>query len=149
MERLKHKIVSIEQLSDVIKEILNQYDEIMLCYFYGSYFIGLQNQFSDIDIGIVLKNEFKAPPLYFANTCSIIEEKFNYSIEIDLRILNDCTPRFLFNVIKNGLVIYSKDDNFRDEFTLRVIREYLEIKPMLDMFDRISIKEGLEYESKS
>ena len=35
------------------------------------------------------------------------------------------------------------DYSFKDEYELKVIIQYLDIKPMLDKFDRISIKEVL------
>jgi len=71
---------------------------------------------------------------------------FKYKIEIDLRILNDSTPRFLNQVIKYGKLIFSKNESIQYEFELKVFRQYLDIKPMLDMFDRISIKKVLEDE---
>lgn len=149
MEHLKHKIISIESLSEIAVNIFRQHEEIVLAYLYGSYALRSQTQFSDIDIGLVLKEDFKVPLLYFAQISSKIEKQFDYSIEIDIRILNNSTPRFLFQVVKNGIVIYSKDDNIRDEYLLKVIHEYLDIKPMLDLFDNIAIKEALKNESKS
>ena len=143
MKRPTHKIFQIEKLKSVVNALFMQYNEIQIAYLYGSYAIDLQNEFSDIDIGIVLEKDFKESPLYFAKLGSKIEEIYNYKIEVDLRVLNNSSPRFLFQAIKNARTLYVKDINFRDEYELKVINQYLDIKSMLDEFDRISIKEVL------
>ena len=143
MKRPKHRVLTIEKLRSVIKQVFEQYVEIQLAYLYGSYALGIQDEYSDIDVGVVLKREFNEPPLYFAELSSKIDKIFNYKIEIDLRILNKCTPRFLFQVIKNCKILYCKNNTFKDEYEVKIINQYLDIKPMLDMFDMISIKEVL------
>ncbi len=144
MKRPIHKIISIKELKQVINVIFRQHSEIQLAYIYGSYAQGSHTEFSDIDIGVILKENFKEPPLYFAELSSKIEKCFNYKINVDLRILNNATPRFLFQVIKSGIILYSQDNNFKDEYEIKVIHQYLDIKPMLDMFDNISIREVLK-----
>ena len=66
MERTKYKIISIRELQQFVEKTFRNYDEIQLGYLYGSYAMGNQNEFSDIDIGIVLEKDFEEPPLYFA-----------------------------------------------------------------------------------
>jgi len=143
MKRPKHKIIQTDELKTVVNTLFIQFNEIQIAYLYGSYAIELQNKFSDIDIGIVLEKDFKESPLYFARLSSKIEEIYSYKIDVDLRVINNSSPRFLFQVIKNAITLYVKDINFKDEYELKVINQYLDIKPMLDEFDRISIKEVL------
>ena len=143
MKRPKHKIIQIEELKSIVAPLFMQYNEIQIAYLYGSYAIDLQNEFSDIDIGLVLEKDFKESPLFFAKLSSKIEDIYSYKIEVDLRVINKSSPRFLFQVIKNARTLYIKDNNFKDEYELKVINQYLDIKPMLDEFDRISIKEVL------
>ncbi len=139
MNRPKFIVITIKSLEDIVKKIFSVYDEIQLAYLYGSYAKGNQSIYSDIDVGIVLNRDFKEPPLYFAKLSSQIEKSFNYKINIDLKILNDSTPRFLFKLIKEGKVLYVKSRTFMHEFELRVIFKYQEIKPMLDANDKLLI----------
>jgi len=67
-------------------------------------------------------------------------------VKLDLRILNEATPRFLFNVLKEGILLYCK--NIHSEYEIRVISKYVDIKPMLDYFDRLSIEEVLGPDDK-
>ena len=143
MKRPKYRVISIRELKRVVNEVLKQYDEIQIAYLYGSYAQNYQTEFSDVDIGVVLKKEFIPRPLFFAELASKIEKEFNYSINIDLRIINNATPRFKFQIIKNGIILYSKEETFKDEYVIEIINQYLDIKPMLDMFDNIYIREVL------
>ena len=104
-------------------------------------------EFSDIDIGIVLAESFKESAFYFAELSVKIEKALNFQINIDLRILNEATPRFLFQVIKNNKILYCKNKTFMHEFELKVMYEYQDIKPMLDMYDKISVTEVFNNEN--
>ena len=144
MKRPKYKVIQVEELVRVVKEICKNHKEIQLAYLYGSYARGNQTEFSDLDIGVVLERKFKEKPLYFASIASQIEKEFNYLINIDLRVLNYATPRFLFQVIKNCKVLYARNETFMHEFELIVLYQYQDIKPMLDMYDRMNITEVLD-----
>ena len=103
MKRLKYSIIKIKDLKKVAQEFFKNYEEIQLAYLYGSYAKGNQTEFSDIDIGIIIDDKFKESPLYFAELSSDIEKRFNFKINVDLRILNKATPRFLFQVLLRNL----------------------------------------------
>ena len=149
MKRPEFKIIKVKDLKRAIEHIFENYEEILLAYLYGSYAKGNQTEFSDIDIGIVIKNDFKVSPLYFAEVSSKIEKEFNYKINIDLRILNNATPRFLFQVINNSILLFVNNRRFKHEFELKVLSMYQEIKPMLDMYDKIYVTEVLKDENRS
>ena len=149
MKRLKYSIIKIKDLKKVAQELFKNYEEIQLAYLYGSYAKGNQTEFSDIDIGIIIDDKFKESPLYFAELSSKIEKRFNYKINIDLRILNDATPRFLFQVINKSILLFYRNITFMHEFELKVLSMYQEIKPMLDMYDKIYIMEALNDEHRS
>ena len=96
MKRPKYKIIPIKKLQSVVKTIFTQYEEIQLAYLYGSYAIDNQTEFSDIDIDVVLKRDFKKHHLYFAELSSKIEEYFNFKINVDLSIWLLPPPYFSF-----------------------------------------------------
>ena len=147
MKRPIYKIISIQELKQVANDIFAQNDEIQLAYLYGSYARGIQKEFSDIDIGVLLKEDFKEPPLYFAELSLKIEKYFKHEINVDLRIINNGTPRFLFGLIMNSKILFVRNKTIMHEFELNVIYMYQDIKPMLDKYDRISILEALTNEN--
>lgn len=147
MKRPTYKIISIQELKQVTNDIFLQYDEIQLVYLYGSYARGIQTEFSDIDIGVLLKEDFKEPPLYFAELSLKLERYFKHEINVDLRIINKGTPRFLFGLINNSEILFVRDKTLMYEFELKIIYKYQDIKPMLDKYDRNSILEVLANEN--
>ena len=144
MNRPSYKIISIEDLRSTLQEVFSLFPEIMIAYLYGSYANNNQNEFSDVDVGIVINESERSKTFDILGIGAQIEKKFNYEIELDLRILNDCPPRFLHQVLKNGFLLYNVNNSFKDEFELRVITEYLDIKPILDSFDQRTIVRSLE-----
>lgn len=72
--------------------------------------------FEDIDIGLLVENDFKPPSLYEARIAGEFERKLGRRINFDIRILNDRPVRFLFNILKSSRLIYSRDDRKRVEF---------------------------------
>ncbi len=144
MDRERHKIISIVELERIINIVFNNRDGVLLCYLYGSYVLGNRTEFSDVDLGILLDSRFKKDYLYLVDLSLEIEEEFGNKIEVDLCILNDATPRFLYNIIKNGRNIHSKDDTTHHEFEIRILYDYLEKKPILDMYDKMTIMDVLK-----
>jgi len=144
MERVKHEIISLDELERTISNIFKKHNEILLCYLYGSYILDRKTRYSDIDIGIFLDKAFKKSYLYQVELSLEIEKEFNNKVEIDLSILNEATPRFLYNVIKSGRNIYKKEEKIQHEFEIRILYYYLDIKPMLDMYDKITVMEALK-----
>ncbi len=140
MKRPQYDLISIEDLKQKVNQIFQNHSEIIIAYLFGSYAQGYQTKFSDIDLGIVLEEDFKEPSLYFAQLSYKIEKAFNWRVNVEVRILNKCSPRFLFQVIKYGKIIYCKNSNFKDEFELKVITQYIDIKPLLNYFDNLFLR---------
>jgi hypothetical protein len=147
MKRPQYDLITIEEIKQKVNQIFQSHSEIILTYLYGSYAQGHQTKFSDIDIGIVLKDNFQEKSLYFAQLNMELEKAFEDRINADVRILNRCPPRFLFQVIKHGVLLHCKDKTFKDEFEIKVITEYIDIKPLLDHFDNLFLREVYEDES--
>jgi len=63
--------------------------------------------------------------------------------------LNNATPRFLYNVIKNGIPLYTKNKIFLYNYEIKTMYDYLDVKPMLDKYDKLFIMEELKNENSS
>jgi len=113
----------IEQLAAV----LQNRDEVMFAYIYGSFAEGLA--FHDIDVGVY--------------TLEITEEEStNYSlilgqmlskelqVPVDIRVLNFAPVSFLFEVIRGNL-IFERNEEIRIRVVEQTIQRYLDLKPMI------------------
>jgi len=123
------------KLKEEIKRVLEGHEEILVSYLYGSTVRGDKAKTSDIDIGLLLKENFKEDALYSARIAGAIKRKCNLNQEVDIRILNNRPYRFLHQVIKNGEVITSRDEAERVEFEASVIDGYIDFKPFYQQYD--------------
>lgn len=101
--------------------MLQKENHILFAYLHGSF---LQNEFRDIDIGIYTeKNLSKKNQLSYELS---FEEKLQHSIfhPVDVRILNNAPLSFSFSVIKNGIVLFCKDEDKRIDFETRIFTKY-------------------------
>ena len=123
------------KLKEGIKEALKGHEEVLVAYLYGSTVKGYEGKGSDIDVGLLLKEDFEAEALYPARIAGEIKEKCSLDQEVDVRILNQGSYRFLHQVIKEGEVILSTDERERVRFETSVIDRYIDLKPYYEQYD--------------
>lgn len=121
----------IEKLEE--SEVL-KHEDIAAVYLYGSQATGNSHSGSDVDIGLVLEEDSE---MDFAEQ-SELERSLTEEMgrKVDLRVLNGADNRFIYNVLKNGDLVLSNDEGKRIEFEHRVMRNYLDMKPFYDEYDR-------------
>ncbi len=124
-------------VSTIIAEVLVTHKEVIVAYIYGSIVKGYADEVSDIDLGLVLRKEFEPDPLYPAIIANELEKKLNLKREVDVRILNGQSVRFVYQVIKEGKVVFCRDEEKRVEFETNITKGYLDFKPLYEEYDRI------------
>lgn len=129
-EKMKNKIRRQEIKS--ITEVLKRHKKILTAYLYGSAAKGLRAR--DIDIGLLLDEKFTPNALYTARIAREIEEKTPLK-NVDIRILNRHSLRFLNQVLKYGYVLFSRDDKARLSFETGVTDRYIDFKPFYQEYD--------------
>nr|MDO8081214.1 nucleotidyltransferase domain-containing protein [Candidatus Freyarchaeota archaeon] len=127
-------------VSTIVKEVLSPREEVIVAYLYGSTVKGYAGEKSDIDIGLVLRRKFEPDALYPARLAGEIEKKPSVGREVDLRILNNQSPRFVYQVIKEGKVVFCRDEEERVEFETSITKEYLDFKPFYEEYDKVRRK---------
>ncbi len=122
-------------VESIIKDLENEAD-ILFAYLFGSYAKGTQDEKSDIDIAIYLKDEkiLEKYPLYPSRVAIKIENILDKK-KVDVRILNGSTLRFRNQVLMHGKLLHSKDEKKRIEFETSSLDQYYDFKPHIDMYD--------------
>jgi len=88
--------------------------------------------------------EFTQTPLAFQQSLrwgSEAEKYLDPRIPLDLRVLNDSSIMFQYQVIKNGLVLWERNRNIRVNFEAYVLNHYLDYLPTKQFFDQQLLKE--------
>jgi len=126
-----------EKLIATLKEILQKDDEIHFAYLYGSYASHKIYPKSDIDVAIYLRpsdlNGYIKKEDELTGTLTMALHIDN----IDLRILNTLPFLLQYRVIKEGILLFAKDELERVDFETMVMNRFFELKPYLDEYDQM------------
>lgn len=136
----------MQEQAKKLKALFKKYD-LLAVYLFGSQVDGTAYEQSDFDFAVLLKT---LPDLEKTSLLKLeIEEKAASILnkKVDIFILNSATILQKFMVISKGILIYSdsKNENKRTDFEDIAIRDYLDFKPFIDLYNkevRESIKKG-------
>ena len=132
------------KIPDLVRKVGCDPDVIAM-FAFGSLIQGALKPLSDLDFGVLLTARMgKKQRLQKHLELSNVFTDFFRTDEIDLIVLNDAPLRFAFEILKSGKLLVCSD---RSEFTVyyeRVIKTYLDFKPLRDRFDRVFLK-GIGY----
>jgi uncharacterized protein len=110
-------------------------DEVAALYLFGSSAKKRKTKESDIDIAVLIdesgvkktdlerfkKEYYKASPGFSLGP-------------VDIVILNTAPPFLKYQVLKKGRILFEKERNLRVRFTEKAITEYLDYKPIQDIY---------------
>jgi uncharacterized protein len=125
-----------------ISDYLKQKDDVFACYIFGSFADGNQNKSSDLDIALIVPDAQKINySVLFFDLSRIITD-----YDIDLRIIRkDSGPMILFQILKNGILLYEKDRKQRIVYEAKALSCFYDTQYIRDIFNLYlerSIKEG-------
>ncbi len=111
------------------KNILIEYKDIIFAYIFGSYAQNKIREDSDIDIAIYLKNKLDID--------TYLEIKMELSEatkrEVDVVILNDATPLLKYEIYKNNILLFTRDETIESNYKVKTLFEYDDMKKYLDL----------------
>jgi len=128
------------KLKETIEPVIEKYN-VNTVYFFGSRANGTHYSNSDIDLGLLLGDSGQTKTKLIIDIQMDIEELF-HPTPVDVIILQNAPLEMRFQIIKTGEIIYCRDDEFRTDFEDVTLRDYLDFKPFLDMYQR-EVKEAL------
>ena len=112
---------------------------ISIIYLFGSRAVGRGSPLSDVDIGVVLKN----PPVdgdirdLYNKIYGVLSDQYSGS-KLDLVFLQTAPLALQFFAVKEGKVLFEENPRNTADYEKRVIQEYLDFRPVLDLFDRVT-----------
>jgi len=106
-----------KEIIDELTRLLREREEIIFAYLHGSF---LTHDFRDIDIAVYLKKDEDV--LYEVELGVELEKILKFPV--DVRVLNSAPLTFKFKVIKDGLLLFSRDERIRSDFEALTISEY-------------------------
>ena len=120
-----------ENKEGIIQIIVNMLEKkpVLFVYLYGSFLE--RDDFHDVDIGTYFEErKFQDKDEIFSYALNLSARlTIETGIDIDLHPLNLTPIPFSYQVIKNGKIIFERDDEERIKFETRTIDMYLDFKP--------------------
>jgi predicted nucleotidyltransferase len=121
-------------IKDRISTILSAQDDLICAYLFGSF--AEADTFSDVDIGVLLSNP--VTPAEALRLEMALEEAISSEnrIPTDVRILNGAPVPFVYQVIRNSILILDKKPRQRAEFESRIFTRYFDFQPYRNRYLR-------------
>ena len=133
------------EVLDIIRAVIEKDQEVLFAYLYGSSaYADLPG--ADIDLALYLKIEDIKPCVKKEEELTAILATKLHTDKIDLRILNVSPFLLQYNILKEGVLIFSRDEAERVDFETRVMERFFELKPYIDEYNRmlsLRIEEGI------
>jgi len=117
------------ELIERISKSLQDVDGVEFAILFGSHARGTNHKFSDIDIGVYLSKKVSLRQLL--RYLPILKKP------IDLKILNDTPPLFRLKVLREGKILFVKDENILKNFIYNTLVEALEYRETYEKILRI------------
>jgi len=128
---------NISTLIKILKECLEEDGDILFAYLYGSSVFHPDLYGKDIGIAVYLKtSDIKSYVRKEEELTTLLILKL-HTDQIDLRILNVLPLIIQHRILKDGVLIFSRDDLGRVDFETEVMVRYFEIKPYLNEYIQI------------
>lgn len=123
---------------DIIRDYLHARNDTVAAFIFGSCASDKETTESDIDIAVLLNEEADCNNYGLEKQTMItsIIELVSFD-KIDVAILNNGTPLLCHEVIKNGELLFSKDEKKRIEFTAKATKRYLDTIYLRRVQDRV------------
>ncbi len=119
---------------DTIKKVIEKDSEVLFAYLFGSSVYHDEVFGNDIDVAVYLKTLDMMGYLEKEEELTAALVTSFHNDRIDLRILNVSPFLLQYNVIKEGLPIFVKDERQRVGFEITVMNRFFELKPYLDEY---------------
>jgi len=124
-------VISIKEIGAILNRALQKRDEVRIVYLFGSRASGTVNNISDIDIGVLLNEDFVKESVYgyradlTAELVSLLRTD-----KVDLVVLNQAPPLLSHRVVRDGIVLHCKDESERIAFEVKMLNRFLDTAPL-------------------
>lgn len=120
--------------ADVMRQALLGQRDVLFAYFYGSRALELEIPGADIDVAVYLKPSMTNHYILRERELTGLLVSSLRTDAVDLRLLNVLPLILRYQVLKEGRLLFSRDEMARAEFETSVMIRYFELKPYLQEY---------------
>ena len=121
-------------LIDRLRKALGHEEDILFAYLYGSAVYDPNLSMGDIDVAVYLKAADMKQYISKEEELTAFLTSKLHTDELDLRILNGLPLVLKYSILKDGKLLFSRDELQRVDFETSVMVRFFELKPYLDEY---------------
>ena len=115
---------TIGDMTEILKEYITNMDEILLAFIFGSSVSERLTIQSDVDVAVLFdKMPTFSDVVTLRNTTSVATDR-----DVDIVVLNNSSPIIRMQVLKNGRLIKGRDSAAYNNFFVKTVKEYDDLK---------------------
>jgi predicted nucleotidyltransferase len=125
----------VENLKTVFRQLeaTPMLDDVVLAYLFGSQARGQAGPLSDIDVAVLLADTVAEADAFELRLALMDEITYHLRTNaVDVLVLNHAPLALAYRVLRDGVLIYCRDEAKRVEFTARTVNMYLDFEPFLE-----------------
>lgn len=124
------------RLRQRLSSLLGAIPGIEAAYLFGSHARGEGGPMSDVDVAVLAADP--VPSTARADLAARVADALEAEVpgRVDVTILNDAPPALVHRVLRDGLLLFARDERRRTVFEARAIDEFLDFLPILERYDR-------------
>jgi len=127
----------VASLIHQLRKLLQPDTDILFAYLYGSFVTDPDLLGSDIDVGVYLKHwDLNAYVKKEEQLTALLVSRL-HNDRIDLRIINTLPLLLKYSILRDGILVFSRDERERVDFETTSMIRFFELKPSLDEYSRI------------
>jgi hypothetical protein len=125
-----------DQLDSVLMDFLMRQPDVSMAYLFGSQAQGRAHPLSDVDVGVLLADQL-TPAEQSRARLRLVGELMALlrRDDVDLVILNQAPLLLRHRVLRDGRLLFARDDRERIRFAAETYRRYLDCRHMYDVLD--------------
>ncbi|MGI9861230.1 nucleotidyltransferase domain-containing protein [Moorella naiadis] len=121
---------AISSLVERLRDGFIKRNEIEFAYLFGSHARGTANNLSDVDVAIFLKESLMPPAgPYGYKSELLVSMRQQLRLPVDIVILNETSRSLRFRVIRDGKILFCRNNKARVHFHEKTLRDYLDFRP--------------------
>lgn len=122
-----------------LRQLLQQRPNVVAAYLFGSRAYGKPLGTSDYDVAVLFAEGYTLDDILDLTVG--ISDVFEADLDdVDVIALNDSPVELAYEAIAKGRLVYCADDEPRVDFEVKAVREYIELKPFLDLYYSLMIE---------
>ncbi|MGH8559789.1 MAG: type VII toxin-antitoxin system MntA family adenylyltransferase antitoxin [Methylococcales bacterium] len=134
--------MNTDRIEDNIRTFFATRASGLVCaYLFGSVARGESRPGSDVDLATLYQQE---PPATLEGLGFDLAGDLERQLgrEVDMVCLNRASVDLIHRILRDGIIVLDRDPSARIRFEVKARNEYLDFRPILDRYRRVSSKSG-------